>query len=1137
MSRVRIRPKSQAAVVKPAVEPTAEKSVNIFHSKTTIDLPTGNGSGKSTSLSTFITNQTSGLKERKFGSLSEDSAEFEKKLKSASSSITFYRELYALSNDDTEISEFDDENIPPGLISINFVVDSFTDTPDPTPDETLPSIVRYSSDEDSDEIMKAWNKDDNPIVLIVHDPTMDITNSELLELCGLLHKEKIHVVVLLDHRESDKPNVVRCLDSCSDIEDLNFAIKILIDLTKSKKKIIGLGYLLGGCKLGNYLTEKGQRTKLSSAVTIASPWDFKKFRSLVETLIDNDKLSHKDYDPFSMTEMYYSSMSYMHQYDMIKTPLFIVDSNSNETVPDYASFEFLKSSYIYMVILDSTKDKQLNNENIKMWYSELSFKFINAWKTSPITIPYDIDGSTPFDSDAEEEKEEKKKKEQKEKKKKEKKELPDFLKAEKEKRKADNYDFRSTFEFTEEEKIIKEKMDKLEMIVYNTLPDEMEHKYKSIDSYYKFLTYCLLLEELFAQDICLDIYMKKYSDTEFSIFGLTQQLFDCYVQEETHHLKKHPFIQQQPVFLMRKNQADLKWKKIPEFWVGYVTESCICQIDEDGEVVRSKTKKHTDENKEGQITMTKLTLYEWNHTKLPSKYSPMEFAIVPGSIVLGRIFSAMKQIVNPVFINLILGQKKIRSLKVTDENLTSNSLNSSQNKALNSALKNPVSILKGPPGSGKTSTIYEAILRLLDQDAMSPILVVAASNLAVDNIAEKLLKKHKDKILRICSVARERDYPPDHILGDICLHNKVKKDLSGSILDIDKRYQADPKSVTSVEFSSLLDNINLSASGYVNNAQVILSTTATAGSRHIKNLEKIPVIIMDEATQSSEPLTLIALGVRGCAKIVLVGDPAQLSVFTKVKSLQMSLFERILNNGTCSNPLMLKEQYRMHPAISEYPRNVFYGNELKDGITAKDRTLNNIKYPVYFFDHQGNDAPESKIFTSTGEDFGFSWANRAEVAYTEKIVEKLIKKYGVKHQDIGVMTGYSAQREFIVRAFKKNAIINPEHHKIHSNVDQEDLARKKNVTVNDINGLIVASVDAFQGREKKFIVMSCVRSNRDGNIGFMQDKRRMNVAFTRAQYSFILIGNAACLSHNEFWADYIKSLDKKGYVKKSLSNY
>lgn len=692
-------------------------------------------------------------------------------------------------------------------------------------------------------------------------------------------------------------------------------------------------------------------------------------------------------------------------------------------------------------------------------------------------------------------------------------------------------------DLSEEQKLLEQKFDKLKIIVHKTLSDADSMKFKGLKEYYNFLTYCLFLEEMFSQNICEQTFIRYENSKHITMFISTEESFNLYIPEEIHHLKKHAFSRGQPIYIMRKSDAQLKWKKIPQYWIAYINECKLCHFNSNDELIFTSHKARIDGTKKGQVTMCELMFYDWNSTPFPKHEKPDNFAYLPGSVVLGRTFNAMSGIINPVFQNLILGKKKINSLIPNDLiGRYYTSLNNSQKSAVNAIIENDITIIKGPPGTGKTSTIHETILQLLDH-GIGPVMVVASSNLAVDNIAEKMIDYHKDLIIRVTSSIRVKDYTMDHKLGPICLHNLISNELSPEIQDIEKKLHADPRSIDSKEFQTYIDECDNLGKYILFKKKVIFTTTASIGNKHISKLDRIPVIIMDEATQSSEPLTLIPLAVKNCKKIVLVGDPEQLSVHTRVKSLQTSLFERVLNNNTFGNPFFLDTQYRMHPTISEFPKNKFYDNKLKNGITEKDRQMKNIKFPVFYYDHQGIHAYESKIFSIHGEDFGYSWINKAEVGYVVELVEILIRERNVNPSDIGVMTGYSAQRDLLIQAFKKNPVVNPEMHRMGLSVDKEDLTKKQNMTVCDINGLTIASVDAFQGREKNIIIMSCVRSNNEGNIGFMSDERRMNVALTRAKYSFILCGNAKCFSKNNTWGEYIEFLNKKGYVRQSIYDY
>lgn len=683
---------------------------------------------------------------------------------------------------------------------------------------------------------------------------------------------------------------------------------------------------------------------------------------------------------------------------------------------------------------------------------------------------------------------------------------------------------------------IEDKFEKLKTIVKETLPKNIRLKFDDMNEYNNYLSYSLFLEELFSQDICTDVEFEWKGEDQCVMTGPTKLWFDMYVNDDVHHLKKHPFTRDQPIFIVRKSDSDLRWTTQPDFWLARVSGSSLAKIGKKGRSM--KIKKHAVLKKTNQISTFTLELYPWNSNKFPVNERGDRFAFLPGSNVVGRILNSMNKIENDSFKNLILGKEKVKIIKFENKiNKYFNVLNESQKHALQSALNNTITILQGPPGSGKTSTIYEIILQLLSQLHYYPILVVAASNLAVDNIAEKLMGEHKDIILRITSLAKEKEYPETHPLGSICLHNKISNILPPNLKDIENRLKRNASNVSSSEFSKYLDACQLYGDQLVKQANIIFATTAGIAGPYLKKVKRMPVIIMDEATQSSEPSSLIPLGAQGCNKVILVGDTAQLSVFTRVKSLEMSLFQRVLENGTYENPYMLDTQYRMHPDISHFSREHFYDNKLKDGITAENRKMPGIKYPVYFFDHQGVGASETKMFSASGEEFGFSWVNKKEVSYIERILEKLIVDHQVPPSTIGVMTGYAAQRDLIVKALENNKVINPNQRKTNKYIDKEDLSEKKNVTVCNVNGIIVATIDAYQGREMNFVLLSCVRSNEGGNIGFMSDKRRMNVALTRAKYSFIICGDARCMSSNKLWREYIEELQGKGYVKNSINEY
>lgn len=316
--------------------------------------------------------------------------------------------------------------------------------------------------------------------------------------------------------------------------------------------------------------------------------------------------------------------------------------------------------------------------------------------------------------------------------------------------------------------------------------------------------------------------------------------------------------------------------------------------------------------------------------------------------------------------------------------------------------------------------------------------------------------------------------------------------------------------------------------------KVIFATTTVAGGGQIKSLPQVRVVLIDEATQSAEPATLIPLALPRFKKVVVVGDDKQLSCLSEIKSLSMSMFERLLLNNTCANPLMLDTQYRMHPQISEFPRLQFYKGKLTDGISSSERQEIGITHPLYFWDTDG-DAPESPIQNKKKADKGFTYVNPFEVAYVQLVLRTLIQDKKINPSRIGVITSYAGQRDVISSNLLQDRIINPDAEKLKQEVDlvNQRVRSAKGATINFVAGIMIATVDAFQGREKDIIVMSCVRSNVDGSIGFLKDERRLNVALTRAKYSMILIGDVECLKRGgKVWRNYFEFLKTKGAIHK-----
>jgi regulator of nonsense transcripts 1 len=258
-----------------------------------------------------------------------------------------------------------------------------------------------------------------------------------------------------------------------------------------------------------------------------------------------------------------------------------------------------------------------------------------------------------------------------------------------------------------------------------------------------------------------------------------------------------------------------------------------------------------------------------------------------------------------------------------------------------------------------------------------------------------------------------------------------------------------------------------------------------------------PFVLIDEANQSIEPESLIPL-LFGCKKLILVGDQMQLGPVSKCSKtvtagLTRSLMTRMIHLG--HNPSILQHQYRMHPSISSFPRNFFYEGQLIDGITSTDRPiipnfwLNDI--PNIFLHHESNEA-------STGGACSVSNVNEAFIA--AEVLQKIIEK-GVNSDEIIVLTPYEAQKRTILEVFNR---------------------KRSNVKVYNI--------DEFQGNEANYIIFSTVRSNTDGDIGFLSDFRRLNVAITRAKYGMVVLGNCKTLSKTKLWSHLIKDYADKHMI-------
>ena len=416
-----------------------------------------------------------------------------------------------------------------------------------------------------------------------------------------------------------------------------------------------------------------------------------------------------------------------------------------------------------------------------------------------------------------------------------------------------------------------------------------------------------------------------------------------------------------------------------------------------------------------------------------------------------------------------------------------NPLNESQLLALKTALMYNFTIIQGPPGTGKTqlSAVYVwKLFTILKQRKDEKILVTSKSNIAVENLVERIHKTGLN-IVRVTSKIRENIKSNSKIVHDNSLHVLLKnciKEHYPKIYDLFKMKYSFDELLTQEQENELNKFVDPLTQKILEEADVICCTNVVTADPKLRRF-KFPYVLIDEASQSIEAETILPL-VKGCKHLVLIGDQVQLGpmskcMATKQAGLNRSLMVRLIDSGI--KPVLLKIQYRMHPCISEFPKNFFYLDQLSNGITSDDRPI--IKdfwpndTPNVFFHNQYNEASTgTKSVSNVNEGF--------EVLHAIKEMNKR----GVEYDKIVILTPYEAQKTTIVEIIKESKI-----------------------------KIKVMNIDEFQGNEEDYVIFSTVRSNIDQKIGFLQDFRRLNVAITRARYGLVIFGDCETLGEWELW--------------------
>ncbi|CAF3459853.1 unnamed protein product [Rotaria sp. Silwood1] len=461
-------------------------------------------------------------------------------------------------------------------------------------------------------------------------------------------------------------------------------------------------------------------------------------------------------------------------------------------------------------------------------------------------------------------------------------------------------------------------------------------------------------------------------------------------------------------------------------------------------------------------------------------------------------------------------------------------LDQSQREAVSFALASrDISIIHGPPGTGKTTTIVEYILQeALKRDAK--ILCCASSNIAVDNLVERLGRKKQLKLIRLGHPARLLESIQCFSLESIVMENY--QDVKNAIReDLNQCFNKLRKSTTDrsererlkKEIKNLRKDIRLyeekASREAMQSVNVILCTlTSATDDSPLKLLPQnhFDLVVIDECSQALEVACWLAL--LRAPKCVLAGDhlqlpPTILSEKAAKDGLAITLMQRLTEQYGDKITRMLTIQYRMNEAIMSWSSNEFYEGKLIADESVKSHLLKDLsniskrdseceiddenlsQCPLFLIDTTGYDMPEISC------DDENSRGNEGEVALVSIHVQELIENYGVSIDQIGVITPYNMQVQ---------------------------LLRQK--LLNKYPTLEIKSVDGFQGREKEVIIISMVRSNLHGEVGFLSDSRRINVAITRARRHLCIICNVQTVSHDPFIKRLIDYMLENAHVRSAF---
>ena len=461
---------------------------------------------------------------------------------------------------------------------------------------------------------------------------------------------------------------------------------------------------------------------------------------------------------------------------------------------------------------------------------------------------------------------------------------------------------------------------------------------------------------------------------------------------------------------------------------------------------------------------------------------------------------------------IFLGEQQPERTKVPKVIWFNRNLNEYQQTAVKASLAaEDVALVHGPPGTGKTTVLVEIIRQHVARGER--VLATAPSNIAVDNILEKLIGTglrvtrlgHPARTLeslRHGNLAAQIEEDPAYeevqeldAYRERLIHRKSRFGRGINQLGYEER-QLREREVGKL-WRQARDLESEIARHIVAGANVVLATHAGISKRYVKG--DFDLVVLDEASQASEPLSWVPLTI--ARKAIFAGDANQLppTIYSKEAAeggLTVTLFDRLKDLLPASAQTLLRVQYRMHDDIMRFPSQEFYEGKLiadetvakhvaaeLPGVTPSDLTSR----PVTFVDTAGAG------FDEAWNDMLESRENKGEAELAVKLLYELLGS-GLKAKDVAILTPYTAQAKLL-----KTMVREP--------------------------GLEIGSVDGFQGREKEAIILSLVRSSEAGQIGFLSDMRRLNVAITRARRCLIVVGDSATIGRHPVYARFVTHAD------------